>query len=187
MSAHRNRQCATSRSGRFTFAAGRFPDKRSRLPAPKNYLLTKHDHLSLEIEIGDYITFVRETEESERPVAPPGKFVQTQKRRNTDPLCLRVRQGASPRHRLAMGGPRFGAAHRSPVTLNGCRRLSSLEKAYSSVLTKRRSGNGSRRSPRRIATKNSCPAMAIGKNGLRAKRLLIREPRMSFFTVSLTH
>jgi hypothetical protein len=51
-------------------------DKKSRLPAPKNYLLTKHDHLSLEIEIGDYITFVRETEESERPVAPPGKFVQ---------------------------------------------------------------------------------------------------------------
>jgi hypothetical protein len=38
--------------------------------------LTKHDHLSLEIEIGDYITFVRETKESERPVAPPGKFVQ---------------------------------------------------------------------------------------------------------------
>ena len=44
-------------------------DKKSRLPAPKNFLLTKHDHLSLEIEIGDYITFVRETKESERPVA----------------------------------------------------------------------------------------------------------------------
>src|SRR6202035_4287596 len=186
MSAHRNRQCATSRSGRFTFAAGRFPDKRSRLPAPKNYLLTKHDHLSLEIEIGDYITFVRETEESERPVAPPGKFVQTQKRRNTDPLCLRVRQGASPRHRLAMGGPRFGAAHRSPVTLNGCRRLSNLEKAYSSVLTKRRSGNGSRRSLRRIATKNFSSVMAIGRSASQVKRPLTPEPRTSFFTACRT-
>ena len=51
-------------------------DKKSRLPAPKNYLLTKHDPQSLEIEIGDYITFVRETKEGEEHVAPPGKFVQ---------------------------------------------------------------------------------------------------------------
>jgi hypothetical protein len=51
-------------------------DEKSRLPAPKNYLLTKHDRFSLEIEIGDYITFARETEDDERPVAPPGKFVQ---------------------------------------------------------------------------------------------------------------
>jgi hypothetical protein len=51
-------------------------DKKSRLPAPKNYLLTKHDHLSLEIEIGDFVTFVRETDDGEEHVAPPGKFVQ---------------------------------------------------------------------------------------------------------------
>ena len=52
-------------------------DKKSRLPAPKNYLLTKHDRCSLEIEIGDYITFVRKTKDGERHVAPPPNSCST--------------------------------------------------------------------------------------------------------------
>jgi hypothetical protein len=51
-------------------------DKKSRLPAPKNYLLTKHDRFSLEHEIGDHISFVQETKDGERLVAPPGKFLE---------------------------------------------------------------------------------------------------------------
>lgn len=45
-------------------------NKKSRLPAPKNYLLTKHDRFSLEFEIGDHITFIQRTGDGERPVAP---------------------------------------------------------------------------------------------------------------------
>jgi hypothetical protein len=33
-------------------------DEKSRLPSPKNFLLTKHDKFGLEIEISDYVTFV---------------------------------------------------------------------------------------------------------------------------------
>jgi len=51
-------------------------DKKSRLPPPKNFLLTKHDKESLEILIGDHITFVQKGKKGdERPVAPPTKFV----------------------------------------------------------------------------------------------------------------
>jgi hypothetical protein len=50
-------------------------DEKSRLPAPKNFLLTKHDKFTLEIEIGDHMTFVQETEDGERYVAPPDKFL----------------------------------------------------------------------------------------------------------------
>ena len=50
-------------------------DEKSRLPPPKNFLLTKHDKFTLEIEIGDHITFVQETLNGERDVAPPDKFL----------------------------------------------------------------------------------------------------------------
>jgi len=51
-------------------------EKKSCLPSPKNYLLTKHDSSSLEIELGDYITFVRKTKKGEYHVAPRAKFVK---------------------------------------------------------------------------------------------------------------
>ena len=47
----------------------------SRLPAPKHFLITRHDACSLEIEIGDYITFVKPTRDGERRVCPPERFV----------------------------------------------------------------------------------------------------------------
>ncbi len=47
----------------------------SRLPAPKQFLLTKHDIFSLEIEIGDYITFMRPTSDGERAVCPPERLI----------------------------------------------------------------------------------------------------------------
>jgi hypothetical protein len=50
-------------------------DEKTRLPSPKNFLLTKHDKFGLEIEIGGYITFVRETLNGERYVASPDKFL----------------------------------------------------------------------------------------------------------------
>lgn len=50
-------------------------DENSRLPPPKNLLLTKHDRESLEILIGDYVSFIRKTKKDERAVAPPAKFV----------------------------------------------------------------------------------------------------------------
>ena len=40
---------------------------------------------------------------------------RTQERRDADPLRLRLRQGPSSRHRLAMGGPRFGTVPRADV------------------------------------------------------------------------
>jgi hypothetical protein len=50
-------------------------DETSRLPAPKNPLLTQHGKESLELLIGDYIVFVEATEDGERLVAPTTKFV----------------------------------------------------------------------------------------------------------------
>jgi hypothetical protein len=50
-------------------------DEQSRLPSPKNILLTKHDKESLEIMIGDHIEFIRETKRGERAVALPAKFL----------------------------------------------------------------------------------------------------------------
>jgi hypothetical protein len=50
-------------------------DEKSRLPSPKNFLLTKHDKESLEILIGDHVAFIRETKKEERAVAPPAKFL----------------------------------------------------------------------------------------------------------------
>ncbi|PNE10334.1 MAG: hypothetical protein CR217_14910 [Beijerinckiaceae bacterium] len=50
-------------------------DEKSRLPPPKNFLLTKHDKESLEILIGDHVEFIRKTKKDERAVAPPAKFV----------------------------------------------------------------------------------------------------------------
>jgi hypothetical protein len=49
--------------------------EKSRLPPPKNLLLTKHDKESLEILIGDHVVFIRKTKKDERAVAPPAKFV----------------------------------------------------------------------------------------------------------------
>jgi hypothetical protein len=50
-------------------------DEKSRLPPPKNFLLTRLDNESLEILIGDHIAFIRETMDGERSVAPPTKFL----------------------------------------------------------------------------------------------------------------
>jgi hypothetical protein len=50
-------------------------DEKSRLPAPKNFLLTKHDKESLEILIGDHVEFIRKIKKDELAVAPPAKFV----------------------------------------------------------------------------------------------------------------
>ena len=50
-------------------------EEETRLPSPNNFLLTKHDKFTLEIEIGDHITFVQETLNGERDVAPPDKFL----------------------------------------------------------------------------------------------------------------
>lgn len=50
-------------------------DEKSRLQAPEQFLLSKHDKLSLEREVGHYITFVDRTFDGERYVAPPAKFV----------------------------------------------------------------------------------------------------------------
>ena len=57
----------------------------SRLPPPKNLLLTKHDKESLEILIGDHVSFIRKTQVKkedgtgeriiERAVAPQAKFL----------------------------------------------------------------------------------------------------------------
>ena len=50
-------------------------DDASPLPPPKHYLLTRLDAETVEIEIGDHIVFVQETEDGERHVAPPRKFL----------------------------------------------------------------------------------------------------------------
>jgi hypothetical protein len=50
-------------------------DEQSRLPSPKNFLLTKHDKESLEILIGDHVEFVRKTKKDELAVAPPAKIL----------------------------------------------------------------------------------------------------------------
>ena len=50
-------------------------DEKSRLPPPKHFLLTKHDKESLEVLIGDHVTFIKETKDGECAVAPPAKFV----------------------------------------------------------------------------------------------------------------
>jgi hypothetical protein len=56
-------------------------DEKSRLPSPKNFLLTKHDRESLEILIGDHIEFCKKVKAPETAeayevlVAPPAKAV----------------------------------------------------------------------------------------------------------------
>jgi hypothetical protein len=50
-------------------------DEKSILPAPDQYLLSKHDKFSLEREVGNYITFFERTQSGARDVAPPEKHV----------------------------------------------------------------------------------------------------------------
>ena len=50
-------------------------DEKSRLPPPKHFRSTKHDKESLEVLIGDHVTFIKETKDGECAVAPPAKFV----------------------------------------------------------------------------------------------------------------
>ncbi len=71
-------------------------DEKSRLPPPKNILLTHHDNASLEILIGDHVTFVKKTKNSERAVAPPAKFVSH---------YLRYRRSKLPRVHAALTMP----------------------------------------------------------------------------------
>ncbi|MEK8125636.1 hypothetical protein WOB59_21965 [Methylocystis sp. IM4] len=66
-------------------------DETSPLPPPKHFLLTKHDAYSLEIAIGDHVTFVEDTADGERYVAPPSKFVNH---------CLRYTRSKTPRYAL---------------------------------------------------------------------------------------
>lgn len=68
----------------------------SPLPSPKHFLLTRHDAYSLEIEIGDHITFVKATEDGERHVAPPGKFITH---------YLKYERSAAPRVRAVVTMP----------------------------------------------------------------------------------
>ncbi len=49
----------------------------STLPQPKNFLLNRHDKFSLELELGDHVTFYTEDEMLERrEVAPSARFVE---------------------------------------------------------------------------------------------------------------
>ena len=48
----------------------------SSLPPPAMHLLTQHDSYSVEIEIGDYIAFLEETEDGERDVCPPRRLIE---------------------------------------------------------------------------------------------------------------
>jgi hypothetical protein len=48
----------------------------TRLSPPKQTLLTRHDAYSVEHEIGDYITFLREAEDLDVPVCPGGSFIE---------------------------------------------------------------------------------------------------------------
>ena len=50
-------------------------DTKTRLPSPKNFLLTKHDVYSLEIELSDYVTFVEETADGDRAVGAPSRLL----------------------------------------------------------------------------------------------------------------
>jgi len=50
-------------------------DELSRLPPPKQTLLTRHDVYSVEHEIGRYITFLRETDAGDLPVCPGRRFI----------------------------------------------------------------------------------------------------------------
>ena len=47
----------------------------SRLPPPKQILLTQHDLYSVELELGDHITLLKETEIGVFRVAPPRRFI----------------------------------------------------------------------------------------------------------------
>jgi hypothetical protein len=50
-------------------------DELSRLPPPKQTLLTRHDVYSVEHEIGRHITFLRETDDGDLPVCPGRRFI----------------------------------------------------------------------------------------------------------------
>ena len=50
-------------------------DVRTRLPSPKNFLLTKHDTYSLEIELSDHMTFIEETADGDRAVGAPYRLL----------------------------------------------------------------------------------------------------------------
>ena len=47
----------------------------SRLPSPKQYLITHHDPYSLEIELGDHLTFLETIKDGERAVGAPFRFL----------------------------------------------------------------------------------------------------------------
>ena len=47
----------------------------SRLPPPKQILLTPHDQFSVELEIGKHITFLKETKHGEVSVGPARRFI----------------------------------------------------------------------------------------------------------------
>ena len=49
--------------------------EKSRLPPPKQMLLTRHNQFGVEIEIGDHISFVHETDEGYQPVALAPRFL----------------------------------------------------------------------------------------------------------------
>jgi len=51
-------------------------EKETRLPPPKQALFDRHDDCSLELELGQYIVFVQETESDVRFVAPHPKVVE---------------------------------------------------------------------------------------------------------------
>ena len=50
-------------------------DTKTRLPSPKNFLLTKHDRYSLEIELSDHVTFVEATADGEREIGAPFRLL----------------------------------------------------------------------------------------------------------------
>jgi hypothetical protein len=49
--------------------------EKTRLPAPENYLLTKLDNFSLEIELSNHITFIEETKTGDRAVGAPYRLL----------------------------------------------------------------------------------------------------------------
>jgi|SRR5271166_5837264 len=50
-------------------------EEKTRLPSPEEYLLTKHDHYSLEIELSTHMTFIEETKTGDRAVGAPYRLL----------------------------------------------------------------------------------------------------------------
>jgi len=67
-------------------------DEKTRLPSPKNYLLTKHNRCSLEIELSDHITFYEETKDGDRAVGAPFRLLThwLEYKRSTLPIVRAV-------------------------------------------------------------------------------------------------